>query len=166
LCATSSRIHLLTTYEGDKGYGFKRIVAYEKFRAPLGRWPVCRRSSVGRWSLPALTVHPPGPAVDPGTELPPQPSPVPATIPGGEERRLRSCGPVLMLGQLMPASSAAGCSFRRRNDGGDAGAPTYADGQVLQPWASLGLAFGPETGCTIGQPGPGYGPGGDRLPGP
>jgi hypothetical protein len=71
-----------------------------------------------------------------------------------------------MLGQLMPASSAVGCSFRRRNDGGDADAPAYADGQVLQPWASLGLAFGPETGCTIGQPGPGYGPRGDPLRGP
>ena len=37
-------------------------------------------------------------------ELLPQSSPVPATIPGGEEKTPPGCGSVLMLGQLMPAS--------------------------------------------------------------
>jgi hypothetical protein len=120
-----------------------------------------RRSSVGRRSLSALTVHPPGFAIALGPNCHTAHS-GPGRDPGSEEKTPPGLWPGLdarlaAVGQLSDAmlvTVAAAQTLLRK--------PMARCSTLCLP----GSGFGPETGCTLGQPGPGYGPGGDRLPGP
>ena len=72
-----------------------------------------------------------------------------------------------------PVASAGGIRLLAGNGGGVPGVSRYVDGQRSsqalprgQLPLRLGLAIGPETGRTIGRPGPDYDPGGrDEPPG-